>query len=61
MIKLLVEDYCQDCANFDPAACTNTVMREGGEDQVVTQVYCKQRQMCARLVRRYKDKEKGDE
>ena len=54
MIKLVVEDYCQECASFEPMAVTNVVLCDGGEDQKITQVCCRQREMCARLVRRYK-------
>lgn len=60
MIKLVVEDYCQECANFEPMAVTSVVMCDGGEDQKITQVCCRQREMCARLVRRYKGQKVED-
>ena len=53
MIRLCVEDYCQDCNGFEPASSTNTLYKEGGREEVVTQVYCRHRQMCAKLVKRY--------
>ena len=61
MIKLVVEDYCEECANFEPMAVTNVVMCDGGEDQKITQVCCRQREMCARLVRRYKGQKVDEE
>jgi len=61
MIKLVVEDYCQECANFEPMAVTNVVLCDGCEDQKITQVCCRQREMCARLVRRYKGQMVEDE
>ncbi len=56
MIKLMVEDYCQECKGFDPVAVTSILMNEGGDDATVTQVCCRQRELCANVARRYKEK-----
>lgn len=61
MIKLMVEEYCQECANFEPMAVTSICMMDGGDDVKVTQVCCRQREMCARLVRRYRGTGKDGE
>lgn len=54
MITLKVEDYCQECKGFEACVATNIVYGENGaRDQVVTQITCARREMCAKLVRRY--------
>lgn len=53
MIKLAVEEYCSECPGFEPACSQSMSMREGGQDELVTTVYCARRAMCAKLVKRY--------
>ena len=61
MIKLTVEDYCQDCKGFEPRAVTNVIYGENGEpDRVQTQITCARREMCAKLVRRYAKADAGE-
>lgn len=46
MIKLEIEDYCQDCHAFDPEAVAVHNMAQTGE----TVVICQRRNHCKRLV-----------
>lgn len=52
MIRLEVQDYCQECPAFDPVAVTSVLMNEDGEDQKLTQVCCARRELCANVARR---------
>ena len=54
MIRLTVEDYCQECKGFEAKVTTNIVYGENGQpDSVQTQITCARREMCAKLVKRY--------
>lgn len=54
MIKLCVEEYCQECAGFEPCAVVNRVLGEDGEDVTITQVCCSRRELCANVAKRYR-------
>lgn len=59
MIRLSIESYCHECEGFEPEMDTRTERQPGGEDATVFELYCARRAMCAKLVRRYKDVDKG--
>ena len=52
MIKLMVQDYCQECMAFDPAAYEGLERDENGDDQKVIEVRCSRWELCANVARR---------
>ena len=55
MIRLDVEDYCQDCRAFEPETDTNALYsingEFNGEFSVETVITCERRNWCKNLVR----------
>lgn len=51
MIRLEVEDYCQDCRAFEPETDTNVLYSVNGEFSVETVITCERRNWCRNLVR----------
>lgn len=54
MIELVVEDYCQNCAGFDPVARRETIyssidMNDSGT--TTTTVECKYKKRCSSMYR----------
>lgn len=49
MIKLCVEDYCQNCTDFEPDVETYTTV-SAGKICNQTNVSCEHRQRCKKLV-----------
>lgn len=47
MIKLEVEDYCQNCPAFEPMT---EKFSDYAQNAVLTTVYCESEKKCARLV-----------
>ena len=52
MIKLMVQDYCQECPAFDPAAYEGLERDENGDDRKVIEVRCSRWELCANVARR---------
>lgn len=52
MIKLSVEDYCQECMAFDPAAYECASRDKDGDVQKVIEVRCSRWELCANVARR---------
>ena len=52
MIKLAVEDYCQECMAFDPAAYECASRDKDGDVQKVIEVRCSRWELCANVARR---------
>ena len=50
MIELIVEDYCQNCTDFEPVA-EHKIMKANFETIVMdTEVICKNRRKCQRMM-----------
>lgn len=49
MIKVDVEEYCENCENFEPEAQTLTATNCMGEKICNTTVKCRYRTMCKRV------------
>lgn len=47
MIKLEIEDYCQNCPAFE---ATTEKFTDFAHNAVITKVYCESQKKCARLV-----------
>ena len=52
MIKLSVEDYCQECMAFDPAAYDSATLNGNGDVEKVIEVRCSRWELCANVARR---------
>ena len=50
MIKLEIEDYCQDCRAFDPETEEATVYNFGNPYRTETVVRCSNAKWCARMM-----------
>lgn len=57
MIRLIVEEYCQECADFEPE--TEKTNYYAGEFKIKcnTDVYCKHKDRCATVAKWMKEKE----
>lgn len=60
MINLRVEDYCQDCPDFNPVAETIKFFAGIEMTKCETDVHCKYRDRCAAVAKWMKKKE-GEE
>lgn len=54
MIKLAVQDYCQDCTAFEPISCERVDLDEDGNEIRVFEVRCSRWELCANVARRSK-------
>lgn len=59
MIKLDVEDYCQNCEDFKPTANTIKLYSKLQVQDIDTTVCCKYKDRCAGIARQIKEKEGG--
>lgn len=50
MIQLIVEDYCQDCTDFEPVANIQPMYGNNTLVAVQTEVTCRARRKCQRLM-----------
>lgn len=57
MIRLIVEDYCQDCPDFEPVAEKTNLYSGQDVCMVNTEVYCKYKDRCASVAKWMKEKE----
>lgn len=62
MINLCVEEYCQNCTDFDPVKELTNFLADGVPVESRTTVYCKYKDRCAAVAEWLgKQKEKGDQ
>lgn len=56
MIRLDVENYCQECGDFEPGKAT--VILYAGDEPIsrTTSVYCKYRDLCASIAKYLEEK-----
>lgn len=54
MIRLAVQDYCQECRAFCPAAYENISVDADGVETKVIEVRCERWELCANVARRSK-------
>lgn len=61
MIKLDVENYCQECGDFEPGK--ETVILYAGDEPIsrTTTVYCKYRGRCASIAKYLEEKAESKE
>lgn len=62
MIKLDVEDYCQECQGFEPDADTSDFYNPLNQNECVrdTIIRCRYRKRCANMVRYLERKLRND-
>lgn len=58
MIRLIVEDYCQECPDFEPEAVKVTYYSGDELRAASTEVYCRHKNRCAAVAKYMKSQEK---
>lgn len=59
MIRLHVEDYCENCKEFDPDVGVDTIHENTDHEIVMTNIYCSHRSRCSSIYRNLR-KELGE-
>lgn len=54
MIEIKVEDYCQNCPEFDPGVEAETLYFDGYDTERLTTVFCVHRRRCEAIAKSLK-------